>query len=283
MSDNKETELKKLQNLLSLGAKFGPTKGINFMQALDELKQKWFEEFRQTLPQQNVDVDALAQAVIERIPAQVPADMDIVAGKVAEVLKPALFSQLNNAVQESELRIANKLAESIDSLQRFVVQEVEKAKVASDGKPIDTQAILAGVFELSKPVIVDACQKTSQAVMESNFQALQAEIYRVLEEKMKEMQPQQQAGSGGGGIIGALLNNPEVIGKFLDKILGTPAVAPQTAFVADFGRMMSFHDLMTKIEKRTATGEEITKGLANIASPNPAIPQITPGQAQGNQ
>ncbi len=258
MSDNKESQLKKLKNMAKLT-------GIDVEAALKEVQQQTVDmALEQIKP-------LLSQAM------QPEVDLNALAEKVVPALRSNITAYIDKAVADSEVRIASKLAEAIEHIDK----KIETAKI-SGGTPQDAQAIIQGVAEMLKPVIAQESQKGAEAVLKANFQALQSEIYRVMDERLKqaptaspETVPSQEVmQSPGGGLLGTLsqlLSSP--IGeKLIERLFPAPA-APQTAFMADFGRMMSFHDLMTKIEKRTATSEDITKGLANIASPAPTIPQ----------
>jgi hypothetical protein len=268
MPENEFPNLKKLKNLAKIT-------GVDVEAALKEVQQ-------QTI---NMMLDQVKPLIEQSRQGPLPeVNMDVLTEKVVGILKPEIVKYMGDTIaksaNESELRIANKLSDSIDKLQQFVTQKVEEAKLKADGQPVDVNQIIMGVGNTLQPLIIQEVQKGCQAVMESSLKGLQAEIYRVMDEKAKETQAQQleqgqAVQSSGGGLLGALLSNETLLTKIIDKIF--PAAAPQNAFMADFGRMMSFHDLMTKIEKRTATGEDITKGLANIASPSPAIPQVQPG------
>ncbi len=262
MSENQDSQVQKLKKLAKMT-------GIDIEAALAEVQEKTVQ----------MAIDKISPLIKQ--PAPVNVDMDELTAKVVEALKPVINSHIETTVANSELRIAGKIAEVIEELQK----KIDVIKITS--KPEDAQSIIQGVAATLQPVIVQESQRTVEAIFQANFKAMQSEIQRLMDEKLKSHQSQDadltvqsQVGGVGLGSLFQVLMNPEILNAIkgvVEVFKPAPAAAP-AAFMADFGRMMSFHDLMTKIEKRTATSDDITRGLSNIASPSPSIPQAQQGQ-----
>jgi hypothetical protein len=212
----KETQVQKLKKLAKLT-------GIDVEAALHEVQEQTVKmALDQILP-------LLKQVETKIQTPNVNVDMDQLTAKVVEALKPEIRGHIDKSVAESELRIATKIAEVIDEIQK----KIEGIKVAG-GQPLDQQAIISGVAATLQPIIIQESQKAVEAIFKANFQALQAEIYRQIDEKMKSMQPAvgtevaADQSQGGGGMIGNLVQafsafaSTPIGEKLLDRFLGGP-------------------------------------------------------------
>lgn len=226
---------------------------------------------------------ALAMEIGARLP-QSPVNIDELAVKVAKLLPDA------NALSE-KIRIAveSKMAGKLDEVMATVSKGMDQNK-------IDPQSIIAGVAALLQPQIVEAAKTAGEAVFQANSKALIENINKVMEQRFQELAAVESvtpsevttgteraaAGvrPGGPSMAGTLLQmattNPEGLKGLADTIksiieIFKPA-APAGGALNEFNKYMMFHDLMTKIEKRTATPDEIQKGVQSVFTGTPSPP-----------
>ncbi|MDD4961008.1 MAG: hypothetical protein PHX07_02100 [Candidatus Marinimicrobia bacterium] len=246
MSENRKSNLENLRKLAKLS-------GVDIDEAFEEIKTEIVERIKPLLnqsPAPAVDVKELASEVLPALTEQI-------------------HTHINKSVADTETRIGLKLAEALEAIQK------QLTTITASKAGVDSNTIIQGVVQVLQPEIVKASQEAADAVFQVNAKSMMEAINAQLSARMEQAQSPR---SPAGGLLGGILNNPEIMSKLLDKVLGAPA-APQNAFMADFSRMMGFHDLMTKIEKRVATSEDIAKGFQNITSPNPQIPGIQQTEA----
>jgi hypothetical protein len=215
----------------------------------------------------------LAMEMSARIPAQGEVNIDALAAKVAALIPLPDVQKMTVAI---ETKVAMKLDEVMSLLNKGL----------SDSKP-DPDSIIKGVAAILQPQIAQAAQSASEAVFAANSKAIMDNIKTVMDQRYKELaetaggsngepntnqetQMQKPPGGGMGGIMQMAVTNPEGLKSIAESLksiieIFKPAPAGNPA-LNDFQKYMGFHDLMTKIEKRVATSEDITKGITEVFS-----------------
>ena len=161
MAENKEfqAKLKKLKGLSKLA-------GIDLEQTLNEYQQYTID----------LAIERIKPLLNQQPPVNI--DMDALAEKIIPALRVELVSYIDKAVSDSEVRIAGKIATVTDELLKRI-----NAIQATGAGHDDIQKIIDSVGEMLKPILIDQIQKSAENVMRANIQALQAEIYRKIDEK----------------------------------------------------------------------------------------------------
>jgi len=240
-------------------------------------------------------LQVLALEISARLPQSQPApaiDVDEIVNKVTARLPD--FKVMSDKIS---VAIESHLAVKLDEVMGLVQQSM-----SAQGTPPDPTSIIKGVAAVLQPQILEASKVAAETVFSANQKALLDEVNKAMESKFSQLQataPQPDpnaAGAGapvgrpgmGSGLMQMALSNPEGLkglAEALKAILDVfkPAPAPASAALNDFSRFMNFHDLMTKIEKRTATSDDIAKGIGNVFGA--AAPQVPApaGQASSSQ
>jgi hypothetical protein len=242
-TDNNEQLRKKL---------LGKLKGLEMVLGCttEEFLQVLSMEIGARLPQPagTGDIDEIANKVIARLP-----DFKAEIAKMSNVI---------------EAHLAVKLDEVMSLI----------SKGMGDNAP-DSKSIIAGVAAVLEPKLAEASKAAAEQVFRANHDALMVDVGKAMEEKYNQLQAQaptqdpNAAGPGGrpgmaGGLLQMAMTNPEGLKGLAEAVKAVidvfkPPVAASAA-LNDFQRFMNFHDLMTKIEKRTASSDDIAQGIGKV-------------------
>ncbi len=221
-------------------------------------------------------LSVLAIEIGARLPAQQPQQVDIeqLAILVAKQM-PSL--DLKGMEQKIIVAIEAKVGVKLDEAMALMNRGLNEAKP-------NPESIIQGVAAILQPGIAQAAQQAAEAVFMANAKAIQESIKVAMDQRFKELTesagagtpatgmptlPAIPQGSGGmaGGLIQMAMSNPEGLKGLAEVIKAImeilkPAPVPVNAVLSDFNQKLAFHDLMTKIEKRQASTDDIAKGIA---------------------
>jgi hypothetical protein len=108
----------------------------------------------------------------------------------------------------------------------------------------------------------------------TNFKAMQTEIYKQLDARAPVPQQtpdgqavQQAPAAGGGGILGALLNNPQIAEKLIDKFLGGGQAAQQSTTEIILKAWLQGLSAGNKLKVGQVTPDELLSNVNTILNP----------------
>ncbi len=225
----------------------------------------------------------LALEISARIPGQETVNVDDIVNKVV-----ARLPDFKVMADKISVAIESHLAVKLDEVMTLV------SKGLSQTSP-DPQSIIQGVAAVLQPQIGAASRQAAEAVFNANKTALTEAINKTMDERFSQLTAAAPAGgvmvqagqppsgpSMGSNLLAMATQNPEGLKGLAEAIkaiveIFKPPVA-QNAALNDFNKYMGFHDLMTKIEKRVATSDDIAQGIGKVfgaGSSTPAIPAQT--------
>jgi hypothetical protein len=141
-----------------------------------------------------------------------------------------------------------------------IVQEV-KAGIESD-LTAKLEATKGELFEGLKGLVGDI-EKQLRGQINTEFQGVVPKVITTLQEKAQEMGGGAPVAGHGGG-LGSLLT-PDVVKALIDKFLSPSQ--PEASIAGKLNEILRWHNVLSKIEKGGASGEEITKAISDAANP----------------
>ncbi len=223
-------------------------------------------------------LSVLALEIGARLPQQENVNLDDLALKVVKLIPPV---DINSISQKISIAIETKMAGKLDEVMSLMQKGLSEAKPNPEG-------IIQGVAAILQPGIAQAAQQAAEAVFTANAEALKKNIATALDTRLKELSAAGTAsqvvapGNSGvpgmsGGLMQMAMSNPEGLKSLAEALKGIidifrPSQPAANANVVEFNRLMSFHDLMTKIEKRVATPDEISRGVSQVFTGVQAAP-----------